>query len=189
MSVVTMDRSQSITTDRLVLRHPTIGNAEDVARLMRPDVSQWLASWPPDVDASYAARRIADALDEIGTGRALHWLVALRVGLGVMGWIRVTRSEGDLERGELGFWLGTSFQGLGYATEAVRAVVPVAFHHLGLAVIEAGAQPANVGSLRVLERVGMVPVGQRQVWADARQRFELCEYYEAERRRWSGGAA
>jgi ribosomal-protein-alanine N-acetyltransferase len=155
-----------------------MGDAAVVASLMSPEVSQWLASWPPVVDATYAAQRIADAHEELAAGRALHWLVADRGSLAVMGWIRVTRSEESSARDELGFWFGTALHGAGYATEALRGVLPVAFERLGLATVEAGAQLENRSSVRTLERLGMVPLGIRQVWASSRGRPEACVFDE-----------
>lgn len=170
-----------IVTERLVLRHPEEGDAAAVAGLMSPEISRWLASWPPCVDATDAGRRIADAQGDIRTGRGLHWVIERREGSRVVGWVRVTRDGADPARGELGFWLGTAFHGAGYATEAGRAALRAAFDRLGLRVVEGGAQPSNVGSIRVMQRLGMTPAGERQVWAAARQRHERCVYYEVER--------
>lgn len=176
----------TITTERLELRPPRVDDASAVAALMTPEVSRWLASWPSEVDHANAVARITEAQAEVQTGRAFHWLIAHREGSRVLGWVRITRSDTDPARGELGFWLGTAFQGVGYATEAVRAAVSAGFEGLGLAVIEGGAQPPNEGSQRVMRRVGMVPSGERQVWASARQRYELCVYFEIDRSQVAG---
>ena len=170
-------------TERLVLRAPRVEDASAVAALMCPAVSQWLASWPPTVDCAGAEERIADARGDIEAGRGFHWLVATRLNSQPMGWVRVTRSERDRSRGELGFWLGTPFHGSGYAIEAVRAAVHAGFRVVELDVIEGGAQPANQASLRLMERIGMVRTAERQVFASARQRMELCVFLEIDRLR------
>jgi ribosomal-protein-alanine N-acetyltransferase len=54
--------------------------------------------------------------------------------------------------------------GRGYATEAARAVLVWAFAGLRLQRVVAVADPANVASLRVLEKIGMVPVGLRDCY-------------------------
>jgi [ribosomal protein S5]-alanine N-acetyltransferase len=182
------DSIATITTTRLLLHCPVVDDADAVAALMSPEISQWLASWPPEVDTVYAARRIVEAQDAINNGQALHWLVRSRASSQMMGWIRVTRSEPDRTRGELGFWLGKTFHGAGYATEATRAVLPIAFERLALATIEGGAQLSNDGSVRVMRHVGMMPIGERQVWAEVRQRFERCVYYAIDRAALAGGA-
>ena len=62
---------------------------------------------------------------------------------------------------ELGYTLGARWWGRGYATEAAGRWVSVAFEELGITEIVALAEPANVGSLRVLEKLGMRRDGER----------------------------
>ena len=167
-----------ITTERLVLRAPHVEDAVALTSLMSPEVSRWLASWPPAIDLAEATRRIAEARAEVHEGDALHWIIQERESALAVGWTRITRTGRDHARGELGFWLGTAYHGHGYATEAVRAALLAGFDLLDLGVIEGGAQPTNEGSLRVMDRVGMARTDERLVWAPARQRHELCVYYE-----------
>ena len=61
----------------------------------------------------------------------------------------------------------------GYATEALRRLIEVGFNDLNLHRIEAGCAVDNIGSIRVLEKVGMTREGRmRQVlplktgWSD-----------------------
>ncbi len=77
------------------------------------------------------------------------------------------------KRGEVWYKLLPSCWGQGYATEALRAVIGFGFGQLGLHRIEAGCAVANIGSVRVLEKVGMKKEGYfRQVlplksgWSD-----------------------
>lgn len=65
--------------------------------------------------------------------------------------------------------------------EATAALVPAAFGFMDIDVIEAGAQPGNVGSFAVMRALGMKPAGERMVFAPARDREELCLYYELPR--------
>jgi RimJ/RimL family protein N-acetyltransferase len=53
---------------------------------------------------------------------------------------------------EIGYWLGASYWGRGYATEAVRAVIDHAFGDLEHETLEAGARVSNPASRRVLEK-------------------------------------
>ena len=83
--------------------------------------------------------------------------------------------------GELGYWIGEAFQGHGYTREAVPHLLRLAFARLRVDRIEAGAQPGNVASFRVMRGLGMEPVGPRQVWAPAREREETCRYFAISR--------
>ena len=56
---------------------------------------------------------------------------------------------------ELGWVLDPAHTGQGYATEAVRALIRIAFADLGLRRVTAGCFADNAASWRLMERVGM----------------------------------
>ncbi len=62
--------------------------------------------------------------------------------------------ESTGRQAEIGYTLAAEFQGHGYATEAVRGVLRFAFERIGLHRVTAGADPRNLPSLRLLERLG-----------------------------------
>jgi RimJ/RimL family protein N-acetyltransferase len=74
---------------------------------------------------------------------------------------------------ELGYTLGRVAWGRGYATEAARAVLRWGFAGLRLQRIVAVADPANVTSLRVLEKLGMARLGLRECYGAAMSEHAL----------------
>ena len=58
----------------------------------------------------------------------------------------------------IGYAMHPAFEGLGYATEAVRAMIGWAFHQPGVKLVRALAPVWNTPALRVAENVGMRPV-------------------------------
>ena len=58
------------------------------------------------------------------------------------------------ESAYLGYSVSERHNGRGYATEAVRQVVEVAFEELGLHRLQAAVMPINAASIRVLEKAG-----------------------------------
>lgn len=60
---------------------------------------------------------------------------------------------------EIGWRLRPAAQGKGYATEAGRAAMAFAFNVIGVSKLMSVAHPENVGSTRVMERLGMTYVG------------------------------
>jgi [ribosomal protein S5]-alanine N-acetyltransferase len=58
-------------------------------------------------------------------------------------------------KAEIGYGLGIAHRGLGYATEAARALINTCFTELGLHRVQAIASSGNLASVRVLERLGM----------------------------------
>jgi RimJ/RimL family protein N-acetyltransferase len=56
---------------------------------------------------------------------------------------------------EIGWCIDPAVQGQGYATEAVRELIRIAFEELGLRRLVAHCFAANKASWRLMERVGM----------------------------------
>jgi [ribosomal protein S5]-alanine N-acetyltransferase len=61
---------------------------------------------------------------------------------------------------ELGWMIAASWQKRGYATEAAHGAVDYAFKNLKLKEIFAICEPANLASIRVMEKCGFVSIGQ-----------------------------
>ena len=62
---------------------------------------------------------------------------------------------GDNAQVEVGYTLAPGFQGQGYATEALKAVISYLFFDLEKHRITASVDPNNIESIRLLERLGM----------------------------------
>ena len=56
---------------------------------------------------------------------------------------------------KVGYTIDPRFQGRGYATEAVKALVDYAFTTLDADIVRAYAGAENTPSIRVMEKVGM----------------------------------
>ncbi len=61
---------------------------------------------------------------------------------------------------EIGYGILEEYQGCGYATEAVQAVVDWAFQHPYVTALEAETAPDNSASKRVLEKCGFIANGK-----------------------------
>jgi RimJ/RimL family protein N-acetyltransferase len=55
---------------------------------------------------------------------------------------------------EIGYWIGEPYWGKGYATDAVRQCLKFAFEELNLLRVYANIYEYNIGSMKVLEKVG-----------------------------------
>jgi ribosomal-protein-alanine N-acetyltransferase len=82
---------------------------------------------------------------------------------------------------ELGYTVARGAWGRGYATEAARALVDHAFGRLGVPRVVAQVEPANAGSRRVLQKLGMTPREERSAYG----RPHLL--YVVERNGWAPG--
>lgn len=71
-------------------------------------------------------------------------------------------SRGALQRCLIGYSLDKQYNGRGYTTEAVSLTVEFAFNELKLHRVDAGVMLSNIGSMRVLEKVGFHKEGIEQ---------------------------
>ncbi len=72
----------------------------------------------------------------------------------------------QLEAPDIGFAVLTAHEGKGYTTEAARAVLQYGFTTLGLARVLGIANPDNLASHRLLEKLGLRYQGLRTVYPD-----------------------
>ena len=97
----------------------------------------------------------ADRFITMATGPSQNLLLAIEADGVAIGGIGIHPFD-DVYRksAEIGYWLGEDYQGRGIATEAVRALVPVAFEQFAIIRLQAGVFSANKASMRVLEKCG-----------------------------------
>jgi RimJ/RimL family protein N-acetyltransferase len=136
-----------LATERLVLRKPVHGDAAAITQLVN---DRRVAENLRRVPHPFAEADADDFIVHVGTGRDRVFLVTL--GNSPVGMIGV--DFGKPERPELGYWLGADFWGFGYATEAARAVIDLAFGTTGIDQIFASARVVNPASRHVLEKCG-----------------------------------
>ena len=149
-----LDRRPALKTPRLVLTPPRPADAADlVAAANDPDVVRWLARVPHP----YTARDAAFFLDIVAPAECVY-LARRRDTGALVGSIGLKpRPAGE---GELGYWLARAEWGNGFATEAGRAIVALAFGPLGLGRLTATVVEHNTASARVLAKLGFVETGR-----------------------------
>ena len=134
-------------TARLVLRPVAASDESDiVAAINDLDVSGWLSTVP----YPYSVADFRFFLSEIAKPGETFVILDAQGVAGVVG----------LEDGELGYWLAPRAQGLGYATEACRALLAAHFATAAEAFV-AGYFEGNVRSARVLEKLGFIETVRR----------------------------
>jgi RimJ/RimL family protein N-acetyltransferase len=89
----------------------------------------------------------------------------------------------------LGYAIAREHWGNGFATEAARAVVDYGFGTFGLAKVNARADPRNVASVRVMEKLGMRREALLRSHVLRRGERSDRVYYGLLREEWSPGAS
>lgn len=147
-----------LTTDRLLLRDFTADDVEAVhAYAADPEVCRFV-EWGPNTE--HETRQFVTEM----TGAASQpdrtsFTWAITTGGAVVGACSISVTSAVHRRGELGYVLARAYWGLGYATEAASAVLDFGRDELGLHRVEATCRPGNVGSQRVLRKLGMQQEG------------------------------
>lgn len=158
-----------VRTTRLLLRPLGEDDVEDVVAYRgRSDVCRWVPFAP--MSRSEVLDRIRSSLDQLAQeGQALTAGVELpaaeapdvavdhepdRRGIVIGDVVLMWRSR-EQATGEIGYVFHPDYSGQGFATEAVRALLDIAFGTYGLHRVTARIDARNLASLRLAERVGM----------------------------------
>jgi RimJ/RimL family protein N-acetyltransferase len=147
----------TLHTDRLVLRPfagTDLGYIEDVMR--RPEVVRYLY-WDAMSHAESVAllERRVQAASLSQPGDQLVLAVELRETSEVIGDVMLGWAGSRHHQGEVGYIFHPDFQGKGYASEAVRAMLRLGFDTVGLHRVIGRCDVRNTGSYRLMERIGM----------------------------------
>jgi RimJ/RimL family protein N-acetyltransferase len=188
---------EHFTTARLIARDWTAGDLDAAFAIYgRDEVARWLGPQPRQPVPSLAHmrevldRRIAHGRQEPDYGL---WALELRATGQVAGAVLLSPLPGDRGAVEIGWHLNPDYWGAGFATEAGRGAIGLAFgmdvvrdEQVGpeladrrarpvLDSVEAVVDPDNVRSLNVCRRLGMRHRGQTsQYYGLTLEHFELA---------------
>lgn len=155
-SVAALHAPDRVETARLVLRRPGPGDVEAIFRYASdPDVTRYM-SWPRHASVADTQFYIGCCDTQWAQWPAGPYVIVRRTD-GVLIGSTGFAFEGPV-RASTGYVLAREAWGLGYATEALGAMVDVAAA-LGLRQLDACCHPAHIASARVLLKCGFRPVG------------------------------
>ena len=147
----------SIETERLLLRPLREDDFETLYSYeSHPDVVRWLY-WgvrSEDEVRERLRKKIGSTAIE-HEGDALFLAAVERTSGQMVGDLMLEFLSEEHRTAELGYIIHPDHQGLGYATEAGRAMLRIAFEDLKLHRVIGRTEARNVGSARVLEKLGM----------------------------------
>jgi ribosomal-protein-alanine N-acetyltransferase len=153
------DVMPAIAGDGVVLRVPQVSDFAEWAALRaasRDFLTPWEPTWPADdlTRASFRRRIKRYAEDQRSDLAYAFFVMRKRDNVLVGGLTLANVRRGCAQAVSLGYWMGAAHARQGYMTAAVKAVVPFAFGTLRLHRVEAACIPANVASVRLLEKTG-----------------------------------
>ena len=146
-----------LETKRLILRIPSLRDAAPLHAeivLSMERLAPWIP-WATKKPTLARARRFcARAIREFRKRKALGFLIRTKDSGELVGGISLHRIDWNIPKLEIGYWIGTRFEGRGYVTEAVRALTRFAFVNLGGVRVELLCDRGNTKSRKVARRTG-----------------------------------
>jgi RimJ/RimL family protein N-acetyltransferase len=172
-------RFERLVTDRLVLRRSRPGDAETISAYRSDPAVHRQQGWDrTDPDGVRADIEEMASRTPGEPGGWVQFSLEDREGR-LVGDVGISPADGEPGVVKVGYTVAPAFQGRGYATEAIGALVAYAFDTLGADVVRAYASADNAPSIRVAEKVGLRLV-DRYEHRDADGTWQVVRY---ERRR------
>lgn len=152
-----MTRSAPPASDRMVFRAWREGDLECFHTLCSdPQVMRHVGdgrAWSRERTAEF----IASAGETLRRKGYCQWALIHKADRQLIGYCGFVASQAEPE---IGWRLSPRYWGRGLATEAARAALRHGFETLGFQRVLATVQEGNVASIRVVEKLGMQPLGR-----------------------------
>ncbi|OYU95828.1 MAG: GNAT family N-acetyltransferase [Bacteroidetes bacterium B1(2017)] len=143
-----------LETKRTYLREITADDAEK-AYLLNLDSEVIKYTGDSSFESIDKAREFLEDYDhykKYGFGR---WGVIDKTENEFLGWCGLKYTK-ELDEFDIGFRFFKKYWNMGYATETAKACIDLGFEKLGITEIVGRARKENIGSIRVLEKIGLV---------------------------------
>ena len=146
----------NMETERLILRPWCEDDAESLFAFAKDPAVGPIAGWPTHTSVENSREIIRNVLSVNET-----YAVCLKTdnkAIGSIGLMIGTQSNLDLPEteGEIGYWIGVPFWGMGLIPEATKELIRHAFVDLNLETLWCGYFEGNAKSKRVQEKCGFV---------------------------------
>lgn len=149
-----MNRTPTLQTERLILRPLEPADTSDVRSLGDDERVAEMTLLPHPFGKDAAESWVRSRIERAIQGRLLPFSIMLRQREALCGHLGLALDE-ENENARLYYWLGVSYWGHGYATEAGREAISYVFEELELRRVYADCFARNKASGRVLEKLGM----------------------------------
>ena len=148
--------TQTLETDRLILRQFCINDAENMFKnwASDPEVTTFL-TWPPHADVNLTRSLLADWINRYSDLAYYNWVIELKEINEIIGNISVVKLNESTEAADIGYCMGKAWWGKAIMPEALGAVVKYLFEEVGLNRVAACHDSNNPKSGRVMDKAGM----------------------------------
>lgn len=152
--------TNTIETDRLILRRFTMDDAEYALENWMSDkkVCDFI-EWNPYRNIEDVYKRLEFVLSKYNSDSYFNWVIELKEISQPIGNICMNMYYENFPAASVGFCIGSKWWNKGIMTEAFNAVIDYMFNKVGILRIEGRHNVRNIGSGRVMDKVGMTEEG------------------------------
>ncbi len=146
---------ETLKTARLWLRKMTMEDAQTYfERLASSEAVTRYMLFSPQKELAESVESVKKALARYESRAAYRWVLDLP-GEGLIGVVDLLRFDEESDSCSFAYMIGEDYWGMGYGTEAVKAVFGFAFEKMELSCIEADHMAENPASGAVMRKAGM----------------------------------
>ena len=143
-----------LESERLIFRQLKDSDAPEVFKLRsNPDNMKYIPR-PLLKNEEEALAMIHMMNGKIAENTDINWAVCIKNTDKIIGFMGFYRTQPENYRTEIGYMILPEYEGKGYVTEAVKAMLNYAFNSVGFHSVDAVIDPDNVGSEKVLLKNG-----------------------------------
>lgn len=149
--------TQSISTERLILRRFSIDDAEAMYKnwASDPDVTKYL-TWSPHTSIDVSKAILEEWIPSYSRKNYYHWAIVLKEhGSDPIGSIAAVHMNDDIAMVHIGYCLGKKWWHQGIMSEALNAVIDYFFNKVEVNRIESRHDPRNPHSGMVMKKCKM----------------------------------
>jgi ribosomal-protein-alanine N-acetyltransferase len=166
----------TLETERLILRKLCLEDAKDVFEYASdPEVAKYV-SWEPHKSIEDSINLIKFTHEYYERKEGIIWGIVYKENNKVIGTCDISPVTKHF-RAEIAYALSRDYWGKGLMTEAVKEVIRFGFERMNLNRIQAMCIPENIGSYRVMEKVGMKYEGVIREYMYIKGKFQDLKLY------------
>ena len=152
--------TKKIETDRLILRHCAVADAEFMYRdwASDPEVTKYL-TWPTHTCVEDSKAILKEWVGDYERNSFYLWAIEPKGLDQPIGSISVVEINEAANWVEIGYCIGRNWWHRGYVSEALKALIAFFFEEVGVGRIQARHDPRNIPSGAVMRKCGMTCEG------------------------------
>lgn len=176
-----------IATERLVMRPPHEVDAQEMAALANNiKIARMLAHMPHPYTIGDAEKFIAKAQENVG--RACIYSIT-EADTGKLIGVGSLHETPEDDEPHMGYWIGETYWGKGYASEAARGLVDLYFKVTPRPILLVSARVDNEASKQIIRKCGGKHIGTSKAVHPILGEVQQLDHFEITRESWMGEIA